>query len=301
MKNLFFLLECEIMGTFEASTDASTTVNFSSDVGQISPAAVFHLFQPDAKVTDLILNGMLNPEQRIDFGLLRPSENNTYLANKTPVYISMMDIRGKRTAMFGKTRMGKSNVVKLVVQGMLDVTKDDCNVGQLIFDVNGEYANSNPQDGFDAIASAYPDRCTSYFLTPRGLQNEAEAPKLLRFNFYERTFEALSVMRELLPPATAESEYVARLLTCRLPNLARTEHDSERKKLATACAKSCCFGPCSIFAVLRSTPSVCKTAWNPLASRTPSTPAFRNCCVCLRIKPFAIHPRPHSPPRLQTW
>ena len=229
MKNLFFLLECEIMGTFEASTDASTTVNFSSDVGQISPAAVFHLFQPDAKVTDLILNGMLNPEQRIDFGLLRPSENNTYLANKTPVYISMMDIRGKRTAMFGKTRMGKSNVVKLVVQGMLDVTKDDCNVGQLIFDVNGEYANSNPQDGFDAIASAYPDRCTSYFLTPRGLQNEAEAPKLLRFNFYERTFEALSVMRELLPPATAESEYVARLLTCRLPNLARTEHDSERK------------------------------------------------------------------------
>ena len=47
--------------------------------------------------------------------------------------------------------------------------------------------------------------------------------------------------------------------------------------------------------------SVCKTAWNPLASRIPSTPAFRNCCVCLRIKPFAIHPRPRSPPRLQTW
>jgi hypothetical protein len=58
---------------------------------------------------------------------------------------------------------------------------------------------------------------------------QSEEPKLLRFNFYERTFEALSVMRELLPPATAESEYVARLLTCRLPNLARTEHDSERK------------------------------------------------------------------------
>ena len=60
MKNLFFLLECEIMGTFEASADDSTAVNFSSDVGQISPAVVFHLFQPDAKVTDLILNGMLN-------------------------------------------------------------------------------------------------------------------------------------------------------------------------------------------------------------------------------------------------
>jgi hypothetical protein len=227
MKNLFFLLECEIMGTFEASDTQINHVNFSSDVGQISPAAVFHLFQPDTKVMGLILNGMLNPEHRIDFGLFRPSENESYHSHQEPVYISMQDIRGKRTAMFGKTRMGKSNVVKLVVQGMLDVTKDQRNVGQLIFDVNGEYANSNPQDGFDAIASAYPDRCTSYFLTPRGAQ--PEAPKLLRFNFYERTFEALSVMRELLPPATAESEYVARLLTCRLPNLARTEHDSERK------------------------------------------------------------------------
>ena len=227
MKNLFFLLECEIMGTFEASNDSAQLVNFSSDVGQISPAVVLHLFQPDAKVTHLILNGMLNPEQRVDFGLLRPSENDSYLEYQEPVYISMMDIRGKRTAMFGKTRMGKSNVVKLVVQGMLDVTKENRNVGQLIFDVNGEYANSNPQDGAHAIASAYPDRCTSYFLTPRG--TSVETPKLLRFNFYERTFEALSVMRELLPPSTADSEYVSRLLTCRLPNLARTEHDSERK------------------------------------------------------------------------
>ena len=227
LKNLFFLLECEIMGTFWGSSEPGEPVQFSSDVGQISPAVVFHLFTPDSAVMHQIINGMLNPEHRIHFGLLRPSENESYLAAKEPVYISMMDIRGKRTAMFGKTRMGKSNVVKLVVQGMLDVTKDNRNVGQLIFDVNGEYANSNPQDGFDAIASAYPDRCTSYFLTPRGVQSEA--PKLLRFNFYERTFEALSVMRELLPPSTADSEYVSRLLTCRLPNLARSEHDSERK------------------------------------------------------------------------
>ena len=227
LKNMFFLLECEIMGTFWTSQDQDNAVQFSSDVGQISPAVVFHLFLPDSKVMGQIVNGMLNPDHRINFGLLRPSENDSYLAQKEPVYISMMDIRGKRTAMFGKTRMGKSNVVKLVVQGMLDVTKQNRNVGQLIFDVNGEYANSNPQDGFDAIASAYPDRCTSYFLTPRGAMSES--PKLLRFNFYERTYEALSVMKELLPPSTAQTEYVARLLTCRLPNLARSDHDTERK------------------------------------------------------------------------
>jgi hypothetical protein len=227
-KNLFFLLECEIVGTFAASTDPSNMgINFSSDVGQISPAVTYHLFRPDTQIMNMVLNGMVHPENRIDFGLFRPSENESYLNNPEPIYITMTDIRGKRTAMFGKTRMGKSNVVKLVVQGMLDITKNERNVGQLIFDVNGEYANSNPQDGADAIAAAYPDRCTSYFLTPRSTLTQS--PKLLRFNFYERTFEALGVMRELLPPGIANSDYVARLLSCRLPNLARIEHETERK------------------------------------------------------------------------
>ena len=39
-----------------------------------------------------------------------------------PAFISMRDFRGCRTAMFGKTRLGKSNVVKLIAQGMLDAT-----------------------------------------------------------------------------------------------------------------------------------------------------------------------------------
>jgi len=198
-RNLFFLLECEIIGTFSASISPNQTgINFSSDVGHISPAVTYHLFRPDKQIMNMVLNGMVHPENRIDFGWFRPSENESYLHNLDPIYITMSDIRGKRTAMFGKTRMGKSNVVKLIVQGMLDITQNNRNVGQLIFDVNGEYANNNPQDGADAIAPAYPDRCTSYFLTPRSTLNQK--PKLLRFNFYERTFEALSVMRELLPP-----------------------------------------------------------------------------------------------------
>ncbi len=48
--------------------------------------------------------------------------------------------------MFGKTRLGKSNVVNLIVQSLIETTKDSKNVGQIIFDINGEYANDNPQD-----------------------------------------------------------------------------------------------------------------------------------------------------------
>src|SRR5437764_92204 len=63
-----------------------------------------------------------------------------------PVSISMKDFRGCRTAMFGKTRLGKSNVVKLLAQGTIDAThgeKPEDSVGQLVFDINGEYANDN--------------------------------------------------------------------------------------------------------------------------------------------------------------
>ena len=69
--------------------------------------------------------------------------------------------------MFGKTRLGKSNVVKLIAQGMLEQSKEDNSVGQLIFDINGEYANDNPQDGNRSIRSAFADRRRVYALTQR--------------------------------------------------------------------------------------------------------------------------------------
>ncbi len=224
LEHIFSLLECELVGTFYQNESSIKRVHFSGDVGHISPAVSFHLYRPDEKIMELIVNGTLTPKQHIDFGLLRFSESQTYLNNPLPTYISMLDIRGKRTAMFGKTRMGKPNVVKLIVQGMLDATTESRDVGQLIFDVNGEYANSNPQDGDDAIAAAYPERCISYFLANRGSNSLA---KLLRFNFYERTADALGVMRELLPQETVDSEHVSSLMTCRLPTFSRNPHDTE--------------------------------------------------------------------------
>ena len=61
--------------------------------------------------------------------------------------------------MFGKTRLGNSNVVKLLAQGMLDATDADSTVGQLIFDINGEYANDNPQIGNRSLRPANENRC----------------------------------------------------------------------------------------------------------------------------------------------
>lgn len=219
----WLLVECRILGMFFASTMAASGLGFAGDVGQLAHVNHYDAFVPSSRLRQLFINGTVVQQQRIRFGLLRNGETLDYQrSDAVTACLSMLDIRGKRTAMFGKTRLGKSNVVKLLVQGMLDVTSQSRDVGQLIFDVNGEYANSNPQDGNENIAAVYADRCILYYLSEKTGTGNA---KLLRFNFYERTEEAMETLRELLPAEVAESEYVRPLLTCRLPSLLHTGGD----------------------------------------------------------------------------
>ena len=215
----------EIFGMYYEDVRAPCGFRFSSDIGNITSSNRYVIYSPSQSLFNIFLNGGLTDDYLVDFGLLRESESNEYLNNPQRVYLSMLDIRGKRSAMFGKTRLGKSNVVKLLAQGMLDVTEKDNSVGQLIFDVNGEYANDNVQDN-GSLASSYAGRCLVYYLSKRNLNGSG---KLLRFNLYERTEFALEVIHELLPKDLADSEYVRNLLSCRLPELKRDAHMSDEK------------------------------------------------------------------------
>jgi hypothetical protein len=174
-------LECDVLGMFYPTPTDQRKLSFSGDVNNIVSAHRYKVFAPDELLLNLIVSGTVNSDQQFVIGSLRTMEcqlgENT--AFEIPVYISMKDFMGCRTAMFGKTRLGKSNIVKLIAQGMLEATADQYNVGQLIFDINGEYANDNPQDGNKSIRSAYEDRCQVYALTPR----EATPSKPLRLNF----------------------------------------------------------------------------------------------------------------------
>jgi hypothetical protein len=116
--------------------------------------------------------------------------------------------------MFGKTRLGKSNVVKLIVQSILETTRETRNVGQLIFDINGEYANDNPQDNNLSIRGGYPDRCIVYALTPK----EGTPSEPLRLNFYLNPNSSKSVLNTLIRQSgRSGSDYVDAFLSVELP------------------------------------------------------------------------------------
>jgi len=218
------VIDCDVLGSYSPPEPNTHRPLFSAGLSLSFPAACHHLYAPSNEIMEMLTNGTVNPINQIELGLLRNSEDRMYQEAAQPTRISMADIKGKRTAMFGKTRLGKSNVVKLVVQGMLDVTAHRPDVGQIIFDVNGEYANANPQDGDTALAHVYKTRCITYFLTD--LKGNPDA-RLLRFNLYQRSEEALAVISEVLSDDVRENSELKNLFTCRLPKLVRLPQENE--------------------------------------------------------------------------
>lgn len=211
-------LDCDVLGMFYAEPSNMQKLDFSGDVNNVVSAHRYKVFAPDEALLKIIINGMVKQEQQVEIGKLRTMEcslSSTGKALDIPVNISIKDFKGCRTAMFGKTRLGKSNTVKLLAQGMLGATVSDNSVGQLIFDINGEYANDNPQDGNKSLRSAHAARCEVYALTVR----PGTPSKPLRLNFYEQPDSTIGVLGEMLKQDNRASGYIASFGSVALPNI----------------------------------------------------------------------------------
>ncbi len=223
-------LDCDVLGMFYADPANMKKLAFSGDVNNVVSAHRYKVFAPDEALLKLIVNGTVKEENQNDIGTLRTMECGLTSAASIgviPVKISMKDFKGCRTAMFGKTRLGKSNVVKLIAQGMLDATATDNSVGQIIFDINGEYANDNPQDGNRSIRSVYASRCHVFALTQR-----SETPsRPLRFNFYEQPAEAINVISSFLNSERNLAQYVRSFMEVALPTRDEFEELPNNEKL----------------------------------------------------------------------
>jgi len=212
-------LKTGVLGMFYPHPQIANSVEFSGDLNNFVSAHKYRIYSPDDKLLDLVNNCMVPNQNRFKIGNLRLTECRLPLPNKkqpdVDIFLSTDDFLGCRTAMFGKTRLGKSNVVKLIIQSLIETTKETKNVGQLIFDINGEYANDNPQDDNKSIASVYPDFCSVYALTPK--PNTVSKP--LKLNFYESPNQSKLVLASLLRDSGRTSGYIATFNSVELPIL----------------------------------------------------------------------------------
>ncbi|ASI71503.1 DUF87 domain-containing protein [Bacillus cereus] len=222
-------LECDVLGMYYANPTDLRKLSFSGDVNNVVSAHRYSVFAPDESLLHLIVNGTVRESNQFQIGDLRTMENqlSEVKSNKIPVRISMDDFKGCRTAMFGKTRLGKSNVVKLIAQGMIESTAMDCSVGQLIFDINGEYANDNNQDGSKSLRAAYEDKCHVYALTQR--PNTPSEP--LRLNFYEQPNSGIEILGSMLQQDKQSSNYIRSFYSVNLPSVTEIGDLSEGDKV----------------------------------------------------------------------
>jgi hypothetical protein len=211
-------LKTGVLGMFYPHPQKADAVEFSGDLNNFVSAHKYRVYAPDNALLDLVTNSIVPQDNRFLIGKLRLTECRLPLPGKeqpdVSVYLSTGDFMGCRTAMFGKTRLGKSNVVKLIAQSLIETTSQTKNVGQLIFDMNGEYANDNPQDDNFSIRSAYPDRCVVYALTKK----EKTDSKPLRIDFYEHPESSHKIVAVLLSEAGRHSIYIERFLSVDIPS-----------------------------------------------------------------------------------
>lgn len=213
-------LRTSVLGMFYPHPEVQDRVEFSGDMNNFVSAHKYRVYSPDNAILDLVVNSQVSVDKRFQIGNLRLTECRLPLPSKPlpdiPVHVSPVDFLASRTAMFGKTRLGKSNVVKLIAQSIIDATVDINSVGQLIFDINGEYANDNPQDGSKSLRSANADRCEVYALSPK-----ASTPsEPLKLNFYQQPQSAKTVLGSLLDQDNrSTSNYVRSFVSVELQSL----------------------------------------------------------------------------------
>lgn len=219
-------LECRILGTFYKDKDGS--IIFGADLENFYSAHNYTVYKPSGKVLEKIvnykdLNEVTGGVSDVKIGTVRYSSSLRFQdgAEKVPVYISPKDFIGKRTALFGMTRTGKSNTVKKIIEATVEIsqkakkeTAKDASldpftksgltkeqVGQIIFDINGEYANPNLQDESTAIFDMFKDDVVRYSVMPK------DGFKVMKVNFYNDLYSGFALATSSLNEETGD--YVA--------------------------------------------------------------------------------------------
>ena len=203
-------LKCRILGTFYVDEGE---LRLGSDIENYMSSTRLRVFKPRKKALSQIVNH-INPEVKrkaveeakksgfsklplaVAIGTVRYTStarlHRATAEDLVTVQIQPTDFLARRLAILGMTRTGKSNTVKTTISSVaVAAIRDGIKVGQIIFDLNGEYANANHQDDGSSIAEVFGSDCIRYRAV------DTEGFEDLRTNFYIDCAPALSLLSKL--------------------------------------------------------------------------------------------------------
>lgn len=182
-------LSCRVLGTF--FFDKNKKLCFGTDMENFIAAHNYKVYKPRKNEIDIIINenaDFKDSEAREKFGTLRYSSSNSYDEDGeyvSEVYLRTNDIIARRSAFFGMTRMGKSNTIKIIISAIESLNKSKSQnekIGQIIFDINGEYTFSNEQDK-GSIYEKFKDNVLRFSTSLKKTEQYSDV-KVVQYNFY---------------------------------------------------------------------------------------------------------------------
>lgn len=210
---------CKVVGTFFLTPEG--TVRFGSDTDSLWGNALFAVYKPRGRALSLIASygtssASASAAAALEMGVVRYSETQRFPDPAAKVFINVEDFLGKKTAVFGTTRSGKSNTIKTIARKVFDYghSAGQTPIGQIIFDPQGEYANANEQDANSALAELGDETQIRIYRIMRESERRSPKERHLQFNLFERDNAQLTwdlMLAELEAGISAGSNYIAPL------------------------------------------------------------------------------------------
>jgi hypothetical protein len=163
-------------------------IGFNRAVDTFFSPHFYEVYVPRIDHLDVLVNAFSEDPNPLEIGVLRYVETPPVRRrNEVAVKVNPTDFSGKsyghRTGLFGKTRFGKSNTMKVIADTILERGED----GQIIFDPSTEYTYWNEQDQ-GCLAARHPERCVRYSLDPQPREGDRKVglplPKALQIDFF---------------------------------------------------------------------------------------------------------------------
>ena len=204
-------LKCRVLGTFFVDDGE---LWLGSDIESFATAARLNVYRPHGDALNTIVNyvdpirrrsakeaaeqlGLTGEIAPFQIGSVRYTSTDRLhrrnpRAEKVNVFVQPADFLARRTAVLGMTRTGKSNMIKQMVSVVKRVANESgAKIGQIIYDINGEYANANQQDR-GALADIYPKNTVRYrMLETKGFEE-------LQNNFYVQLNDGFAIIRRVV-------------------------------------------------------------------------------------------------------
>ncbi|EIT5729922.1 DUF87 domain-containing protein [Salmonella enterica] len=221
-------LECRVLGVFYRTQKGN--IEFGADLENFYAANNYTVYKANRDVLEFIVNqrddgGLVGQDSEFKIGSVRYSSSRRHQSQEenVNVWVNPKDFLGKRSAMFGMTRTGKSNTVKKVIEAteeisrkaliLLDSASPETSeftssgsptfpVGQIIFDVNGEYANANRQDSGTTIYDLYKEKVYRYSVL------EKDDFKVMKVNFFKDIESGFSLISSYFQEQSLGGDYV---------------------------------------------------------------------------------------------